>query len=95
MKTLKVWAGIVYAVLFYMVFFLPLTMWAQVAQGTLVVIVAVHFYQCIFFREVIKDAPGVLWHHVCWTMIFGYFHVLAMKESIYVLGGKKGFYGRT
>jgi uncharacterized protein YhhL (DUF1145 family) len=42
---------------------------------------AVHAVECFAFRATLKAAPAPLSGHIVQTMIFGFFHLRAIRET--------------
>jgi uncharacterized protein YhhL (DUF1145 family) len=79
---IKVGTLVFYLLLVLVVITQPLSLGANISQGLLVLVVAVHLLECFTYRELIQQAPGSpAWHRLN-VFLFGVIHVLVMKSLI-------------
>jgi uncharacterized protein YhhL (DUF1145 family) len=71
-----------YLVLIWVAVSRPLTLGANLSQGMLVLMVAVHLLECVSYRELIREAPGSPAWHLLNVFLFGFVHMLVMKKEI-------------
>ena len=82
MVAVKIGILILYAIMSYVAIALPLTFWANVCLGVLVVVVALNLMECFMYRDMVVQAPGsVLWHLLN-IMLFGVVHMMNMRIDI-------------
>ncbi len=79
---IKVGTLVFYLLLAWVAITRPLTLGANISQGLLVLIVAVHLLECVSYRDLIKQAPGSPAWHLLNVFLFGLVHMLVMKSEI-------------
>jgi len=79
---IKVVALVIYLVLGWVAITQPLTLGANLSQGFLVLLVALHLLECVGYRELIREAPGSPAWHLLNVFLFGVVHMLVMKSAI-------------
>ena len=79
---IKVTTLVFYGVLAWVAITQPLTLGANISQGLLVLLVAVHLLECVAYRDLIKEAPGSPAWHLLNVFLFGVVHMLVMKSAI-------------
>jgi uncharacterized protein YhhL (DUF1145 family) len=78
----KIGTLVFYLLLVLVVITQPLTLGANISQGLLVLLVALHLLECVTYRELIQQAPGSPAWHLLNVFLFGVVHMLVMKSLI-------------
>ena len=82
MTGFKIGTCVFYLLLIYVAITRPLTLGANLSQGLLVLLVAVHLVECITYRDLIQRAPGFPAWHLLNVFLFGVIHMIWMKSAI-------------
>ena len=79
---IKLGLSVFYVLLLWIAISWPLTMGANISKGLLMLLLVLHVYECVAYREIIKQAPGSTALNLLNVFLYGVVHKVVMKTAI-------------